>query len=1277
LTHPEHPAKTSAPSRTGRFAGGFGLLRGSGSSAPAPRLLAALALATAALLTLGAGSVSAAIVHSYSSSFGEAGSGAGQFEVTDQSGVAVNPTTGDVYLADTGNGRVDQFEANGTFIRSFGSLATPTFLALDPSSGDLYVADSATDTVAKFEADGTAVTAWGTLGVLDGSTSTTGAFGELDGLAINAAGDLMVLSGGTRIDVFAADGSFLEEFPIGFPAHPLGFAVDASTSVSAGDIYTFYFGFPETLKFTPTGGFIGEPDHGEGTGLTVDPSNGDLYVDHGTEITRYDAEGTQLETFGSAEASGGELSAAGALALDAAHDLYVVNVGAGKVARFAEVPLPAVTTGQASGLQVEGQATLNGSVNPEGVGLSECQFEYVTSEAFETTGFEDLSSGGSAACEPPAASIPVNGQTAVHADISGLTPRTTYRFRLSAANPASGPVYDADHVFFAPTEPEILSTSASGVTAGSALLQTELNPEGQPTTFHFEYGTTTAYGSSTPNRNAGSGTAAVALTEEIQALLPGTSYHFRVIAENALGELAGEDREFTTQGTAPVSLLPDGRQWELVSPPDKQGALIEGLSPEGDVIQAAADGSAITYGAAAPITSSPAGSRSFTFNQVLSRRGATGWGSEEIATANEEVVGWVGGHDSEYQIFANDLTTGIVQPFGATLLSPQATEKTPYRRESDGTFLPLVTANNVPAGVHFGGGGHFFLSVQFVTATPDQSRILLASCADLTDDAIDVCAGQGAEQNLYEWSEGALQLVSILPDGHSVTSEGGIPQVGFGGYMVRHALSDDGRRVIFEVGEGGSVQLYLRDVPLGQTVRLGTPEAGLPPGGSAQFQTASSDGSRIFFTDTARLTADATVEEERPDLYECEVKVLAGHLECALTDLTVDSHPGESAEVLGLVTGADDSGRYVYFVANGRLAEGAVPGDCPTGEELNRAQRCNLYVRDTLAGTTRLVAVLDGGDRRAWQSPSFANLSGIAARVSPDGRFLAFMSDSLDLARNIAGYDNRDAVSGQPDEEVYLDDSAADGGEGKLICASCRPTGARPRGVFDKDEYPYLLVDRRPIWRGQWLAGSLPGWTAVDNAHALYQSRYLSNSGRLFFNAGDALVPQDTNGTEDVYQYEPAGVGGCTTASPTFGPKAEGCVDLISSGTSGEESAFLDASESGDDVFFLTASQLAPQDTDAALDVYDAHVCSSASPCPPTPLPPPPACEGDSCQPPAVPPGFETPGTALVNGPGNLLQCPKGKVMRRGKCVTKHKAKKHHKRHRKQRRASSHRGGHK
>ena len=229
--------------------------------------------------------------------------------------------------------------------------------------------------------------------------------------------------------------------------------------------------------------------------------------------------------------------------------------------------------------------------------------------------------------------------------------------------------------------------------------------------------------------------------------------------------------------------------------------------------------------------------------------------------------------------------------------------------------------------------------------------------------------------------------------------------------------------------------------------------------------------------------------------------------------------------------------------------------------------------------------------------------------------------------RPLTGYDNRDAKSGQPDQEVFLYDSAT----GKLVCPSCNPTGARPLGVFDAEVFPGPLVDHNAIWRGHWLAASVPGWTAQALTLALYQSRYLSDSGRLFFNSSDALVPADTNGVMDVYQYEPPGVGSCTQSSPSYSSVSGGCVDLISSGASPEESAFLDASESGNDVFFLTASRLTPKDIDGAFDVYDASVGGGEAP-----VLSPPACQGDSCQLPAAPPNDPTPGSLTFNGAGNV-----------------------------------------
>jgi hypothetical protein len=247
----------------------------------------------------------------------------------------------------------------------------------------------------------------------------------------------------------------------------------------------------------------------------------------------------------------------------------------------------------------------------------------------------------------------------------------------------------------------------------------------------------------------------------------------------------------------------------------------------------------------------------------------------------------------------------------------------------------------------------------------------------------------------------------------------------------------------------------------------------------------------------------------------------------------------------------------------------------------------------------------------------------VYARVSPNGRWLAFLS-----AAELTGYDTHDAVSGQPDVEVYLYDAAS----GALVCASCNPTGARPVG--GKREGGSSL-------EGLWVAASVPSWTAPPRdfgSLAAHQPRYLSDSGRLFFNSTDALVAQDVDGVGDVYEYEPAGVGGCASSSATFAPSAGGCVNLVSAGVSPVASEFLDASETGGDVFFRTQSRLAPQDYDTSFDVYDAHECTAGTPCLPRVTQPPPCQTEVSCKaaPTPQPTLYGAPASATFSGTGNL-----------------------------------------
>ena len=678
------------------------------------------------------------------------------------------------------------------------------------------------------------------------------------------------------------------------------------------------------------------------------------------------------------------------------------------------------------------------------------------------------------------------------------------------------------------------------------------------------------------------------------------------------------------------------------------------------LIQAAAGGGAISYLSNAPTEAAPAGNDASAV-QVLSSTGAGSWSSRDIATAHEAAVGKSAGAGPEYRFFDEGLESAIVQPFGTfdAALSGRASEQTPYLRSlgvcATECLRPLVTGKaglaNVPEGTSFGeellceeengvnGVAESICGPRFEGATPDLSHVVLRSAAALS-------AGAPRDE-LYEWAGGRLALVSVLAPnqaGEELPAPSGAllqeqpllgDRLGLPGGSARRAISSDGGRVFW----GAQGELYMRDTVKEETLQLDAGEAacveeGECESGAGRFQIASADGSKVYFTDERRLTRDAGALTGAPDLYECRiVEGAGGGPACELSDLTALAQ-GESAEVLGNVLGASEDGASVYLAADGTLGgvAGARPGTCSNALTQPPGASCNLYLLREGA-PARLVAELSGEDAKGWTEPEHQ-----PARVSPSGRWLAFMS-----ARSLSGYDNRDAASARPDAEAYLYDAAA----GRVLCASCDPTGARPRGV----EYGQLqdgeseaLPGVREEWETTgWVSALLPHASSFNANESAYQARYLSDQGRLFFNSVDALVPQDVNATGDVYEYEPTGVGDCSAHSVRFVASEGGCVSLISSGSSARSSAFLDASQSGDDVFFLTSEALTPQDIDSRNDVYDAHVCSDASPCIAQGAVAVPPCASEaSCRPsPTPPPGiFGAPSSATFAGPGNLVPEP-------------------------------------
>jgi phosphodiesterase/alkaline phosphatase D-like protein len=214
--------------------------------------------------------------------------------------------------------------------------------------------------------------------------------------------------------------------------------------------------------------------------------------------------------------------------------LALVPAGAG-VAAVATAPT--AITGPVSAVGTT-SATASGTVNPNGLSTS-WYFEYGTSTSYgKKTATRSAGSGTS--------------NVQVSATLTDLTPGTTYHYRLVAVN-GDGTTRGADGVFTTSSGPVAVTGAASDVTVSSATLAGTVDPNGRSTTWYFEYGTSTAYGSKTPARSAGSGTAAVGVSAPVSGLTAGRLYHYRLVATSDAGTGRGADRTFSTAG-APAAV---------------------------------------------------------------------------------------------------------------------------------------------------------------------------------------------------------------------------------------------------------------------------------------------------------------------------------------------------------------------------------------------------------------------------------------------------------------------------------------------------------------------------------------------------------------------------------------------------------------------------------------------------------------------------------------------------------------------------------------------------
>jgi DNA-binding beta-propeller fold protein YncE len=1256
-----------------------------------------------------------------------AGSGAGQCEAPE--GVAVDHSNGHVYVVDEDNNRVDVFDSAGGFLFAFGwgvadgttngpQICTVTCakgiagsgagqidagfasIAIDndpasPAYHSVYVGEQNGRRVQRFSPGGEFILMIGkgvnkTTGKdlctavsenVCGAGSSGGGDGELYNfpqVAVGVGGLLLVAdtarSGGqtfeaARVQSFDASGAFVSRLVLlGEPSKPNALAAD-----STGDFYLGSGGETDALrKYGPSGeeiksGAFPLTVHNLRS-LGVDSAD-NLFTqetDSGNrEITKYDSAGDVLSRFGYDSIEGAMI---GIVPTDGG-GLYATETSEDR-AVFISAPAPGPLSCCLQATADNTKATLKGGVNPEGKAAT-YHLEYITQADY-------AANGNSFSGAHPATSTPESASVGPDFDLHNaeaqigcaspqdppqptcLVPGTEYRYRLVAKGEDGQNSAEGQFKTLPPFE--IKATWATEVGTDAAQLHATVNPLGISAKGQLEYVDDVTYQADVeasgaghgfdhatvlPEADFGLGNADVSTSASLSGLPSGTTYHYRLSVSDSFTSDASPEHTFTTFAlpnppsnscsneafrTGPSALLPGCRAYEMVSPVDKNGGDVKVL------------GSTLNY--PARLEESSAGGSRYAYSSVTAFADAVSapWTSEYIATRHEG-QGW-DTHaispprqsssitetpsfkfDVQYKDFSENLSQSWLIHDTDPPLDPACAPEgvlNLYRRDNTTeTYEALTTAK----ATNIGKDG-YELELQGVSANGTDA-VFRANGAMVTDEG--PAAAKNGLSQLYMHSQGEgcgkLRLASVLPNGKAATTNSslGTFNVGIPGESrvnpVTNAVSADGSLVFWTTVGATEATLYVRDMDAGKTAQIAA--------GGITFGQATPDGSTAYYTLGS-------------DLYEIDTaKALAGE---AASTLLGEGIPGFSAR---LVAATSNTSR-LYFIAYTTLG----------GE--GEAGKPNLYLREDNA--TRLVATLlgnglslPGGDVQSGYphqgftvgSPSLVS-NGV--RASADGSHLAFVS-----AGSPTGYDNADAKDGRPNLEVYLYDAEAD----HLACISCNPTGARPTGREFKAEDS---ANTRQI------AARLP---AAYNQFATPQ--VLSEDGnRLFFESYEALLARDTNGKDDVYEWQrAANQEACDEmGAELYVPSAGGCLSLISSGQSAIDSEIADASPDGSDVFIRTAASLLPQDP-GQVDVYDARVNGGFAQPPAQPA----ACEGEACQGTPSPPNDPTPASSAFQGAGNVKEgaakprCRKGATKRKGRCVAKkHSKAKHHKR------ANDHRG---
>ena len=281
------------------------------------------------------------------------------------------------------------------------------------------------------------------------------------------------------------------------------------------------------------------------TYFAVDQATDDVYFDRESEVVRRDEAGNTLETFGPVGFSLG-------IAVNSTNGtVYVTDAFSGTVLVYKTTEAPDVsyeppTAGATT-------ASISGTIGTAGAGnVTNCKVEWGTTTAYSSPPKQ---------CTPDAAGTPFSApSTAVTASFTGLNQESTYHYRISATN-ANGTTHGLDKTFTTHNVSDLSTDPATDITKTTATLNGSWTNPGGNVEYKFEWGPTTSYGSEATGSSTATGlvkvsapiTGLLADTPDSNGLTPGL-YHFRITATGPAGTTVGADRTFLTDPPDPPSI---------------------------------------------------------------------------------------------------------------------------------------------------------------------------------------------------------------------------------------------------------------------------------------------------------------------------------------------------------------------------------------------------------------------------------------------------------------------------------------------------------------------------------------------------------------------------------------------------------------------------------------------------------------------------------------------------------------------------------------------------